>query len=121
MILVAFPCHAALPTSFDYIVVGAGTSGLVVANRLSEDPSVTVGIIEPGTDQRSNENVTDWTKFNLNFGTDLDWNYPTTTQFGLANRQLNLHQGKAWGGTSAINGEWLDIVAILPSLMPLLT
>ena len=91
--------------SYDYIVVGAGTAGLVVANRLSEDPSVTVAVIEPGTDQRNNVNVTGTDKFSLAFGTAIDWQYETAIQPDAGNRTLALHQGKAWGGTSTINGE----------------
>jgi choline dehydrogenase len=93
-----------LAESFDYIIVGAGTAGLVVANRLSEDPSVTVAVIEPGTDQRNNPNVTDTTKFTQAFGTPIDWYYVTTAQPGAGGRAIDLHQGKAWGGTSTING-----------------
>jgi len=95
---------AAVLDSFDYIIIGAGTSGLVVANRLSEDPSVTVAVIEPGADQRLNPNVTDIDKFSLAFDTPVDWSYVTTKQPGAGNRSLPLHQGKAWGGTSTING-----------------
>jgi choline dehydrogenase len=76
-----------------------------VANRLSEDPSVTVAVIEPGTDQRNNPNVTDWENFTLAFGTSIDWNYTSITQPGADNREIALHQGKAWGGTSTINGK----------------
>jgi choline dehydrogenase len=90
--------------AFDYIIVGAGTSGLVIANRLSENPRVTVAVIEPGTDQRNNPNVTEWTKFTAAFGTQVDWAYKTTPQPGAVDRVLGLPQGKAWGGTSTING-----------------
>lgn len=90
--------------SFDYIIIGAGTSGLVVANRLSEDPSVTVAVIEPGTDQRNNPNVTDPAKFTQAFDTPIDWHYMTIKQPGAGDREIDLHQGKAWGGTSTING-----------------
>lgn len=91
--------------SFDYIIVGAGTCGLAVANRLSEDPSVTVAVIEPGTDQRNNVNVTDPALFSAPFGSAIDWLYTTMPQSGAAGQTLQLHQGKAWGGTSTINGE----------------
>jgi choline dehydrogenase len=94
--------------SFDYIVVGAGTGGSVIANRLSEDPSVSVLVVEPGTDQRNNPNVSDWTLFESAFDTPIDWNYLSTAQPEAGNRQLALHQGKAWGGTSTINGGWLS-------------
>lgn len=97
-------CAGATILSFDYVVVGAGTSGLVVANRLSEDPSVTVVVIEPGTDQRNNPNVTGTDKLQAAFDTPIDWSYKTTIQPGAGNRELPLHQGKAWGGCSTING-----------------
>ncbi|KAK4445690.1 putative GMC oxidoreductase [Podospora aff. communis PSN243] len=88
----------------DYIIVGAGTAGLVLANRLSEDPSVTVTVIEPGADERNNINVTATDRFSLAFGTHIDWQYSTIPQPRANNRSLPLHQGKAWGGTSTING-----------------
>ncbi|PGH15606.1 hypothetical protein AJ80_05470 [Polytolypa hystricis UAMH7299] len=96
--------RAAAVDSFDYIIVGAGTAGLVVANRLTEDPSVTVGVIEPGTDQRDNPDVSDWRRASVPLGTAVDWNYTTTKQSGANDRELEANQGKAWGGTSAING-----------------
>jgi choline dehydrogenase-like flavoprotein len=94
----------ALAKSFDYVIIGAGTSGLVVANRLSEDPMVTVVVIEAGTDQRNNPNVTDPSNFTKAFGTSIDWQYKTKKQASAGNRELTVPQGKAWGGTSAING-----------------
>lgn len=103
---------AALPVagrSPDYVIVGAGTSGLVVANRLSEDPRVTVVVIEPGTDQRTNPNVTDTDKFQSAFNTEIDWAYPVIAQPEAGNQTLVLHQGKAWGGTSAINGKFISL------------
>jgi len=89
----------------DYIIVGAGTAGLVLANRLSEDPSITVTVIEPGLDERNNINVTGTDKFSLAFNTHIDWQYSTVNQTRANNRSLPLHQGKAWGGTSTINGQ----------------
>src|SRR5687768_9295178 len=79
----------------DYIIIGAGTAGLVLANRLSEDPSVTVTVIEPGTDERNNINVTGTDKFSLAFNTHIDWQYSTVKQPRANNRSLPLHQGKA--------------------------
>ncbi|KAK4245571.1 glucose oxidase [Corynascus novoguineensis] len=89
--------------SFDYIIIGAGTSGLVVANRLSENLSVTVAVIEPGTDQRNNSNVTS-TEFGKGLDTPIDWNYASIRQPNAGNRTFAMHAGKAWGGTSTING-----------------
>lgn len=90
--------------SFDYIIIGAGTSGLVVANRLSENASVTVAVIEPGNDERDNPNVTT-TVFGAGLNTPVDWVYSSVNQSRAGNRPFDLHAGKAWGGTSAINGK----------------
>ncbi|KAI1463290.1 putative GMC oxidoreductase [Daldinia caldariorum] len=89
---------------FDYVIAGAGTCGLVLANRLSEDPSVKVAVIEPGDDVRDNPNVTDVGGFLRAFGTEIDWQYTTTPQPGAGNRSIPFHAGKAIGGTSTING-----------------
>ncbi|KAK8022750.1 glucose oxidase [Apiospora rasikravindrae] len=82
---------------YDYVVAGAGTAGLVVASRLSADPSTSVLVIEPGGDERANPNVTSPLAFTVPFDA-------TTPQKHLANRSLEYHQGKAIGGTSTING-----------------
>lgn len=90
----------------DYVIVGGGTAGLVVANRLSEMPTVRVAVIEPGGDERSNPNVTLATGYiNMTaYNTAIDWAYQTVPQLGVNNTPLTYHQGKAIGGTSTING-----------------
>ncbi|KAI0200708.1 GMC oxidoreductase [Astrocystis sublimbata] len=89
---------------FDYIVAGAGTCGLVLANRLSADPNVRVAVIEPGDDVRNNINVTDPSLFTVPYNTSIDWLYSTTPQPAAGNRTIPWHAGKAIGGTSTING-----------------
>jgi choline dehydrogenase len=93
---------------FDYIIAGAGTCGLVLANRLSEDPKIRVAVIEPGGDVRDNVNVTDPGLFTVAFDTSIDWQYATTPQAAAGNRSLPWHAGKAIGGTSTINGTLRD-------------
>ncbi|KAI1484407.1 glucose oxidase [Biscogniauxia mediterranea] len=90
--------------AYDYVIAGAGTCGLVLANRLSEDPNVSVAVIEPGADVRNNPNVTDVSAFTVAFNTSIDWQYVTTPQPGAGNRSIAYHAGKAIGGTSTING-----------------
>lgn len=98
--------RATRPEGFDYVIVGGGTAGLVVANRLSETPTVRVAVIEPGGDERNNPNVTLASGYitMAAYNTPLDWAYQTVPQPGVNNKPLTYHQGRAIGGTSAING-----------------
>lgn len=106
LIILLLMLQASTPTaiSFDYVIAGGGTCGMVLANRLSEDPNITVAVIEPGEDVRNNPNVTDPGNFLVAFDTPIDWSYPSTTQPSAANRSFTFHSGKAIGGTSTING-----------------
>ncbi|KAI1661826.1 putative GMC oxidoreductase [Daldinia decipiens] len=103
LIFVALGAKAKCET-FDYVIAGAGTCGLVLANRLSEDPNIQVAIVEPGDDVRNNPNVTDVGAFLRALNTEIDWQYATTPQPGADNKSIPFHAGKAIGGTSTING-----------------
>lgn len=97
--------HRAGATDYDYIVVGGGTSGLVVASRLSEEPSVSVLVIEAGESVLNNPNVTDVNGYGYAFGTDIDYAYSTTPQTYANNASTTMRAAKALGGTSTINGK----------------
>lgn len=93
------------PLSPDYIIIGGGTSGLVVANRLSEDRSVQVLVLEAGDDLTADPRVNVpafWTSL---IGSDATWQFRTVPQPGLGGRSIRAPQGKALGGSSAVNGQ----------------
>ena len=94
----------AAAAEYDYIIVGGGTSGLVVANRLSEDYNVSVAVIEAGGVELYNSNITDTSKYGNAFSTSVDWQYESVPQTFAGNASQVLRAGKALGGTSNING-----------------
>ena len=94
---------------YDYVIAGAGTCGLLLANRLSADPDVTVALIEPGGDVRGNPNVTVITQWLSNQGSSIDWQYTSAPQANAGNQSLVYAAGKAIGGTSTINGKCLRV------------
>lgn len=92
-------------SSPDYIIIGGGTSGLVVANRLSEDPDVQVLVLEAGQDLSADPRVNVPAFFTTLMGSDAAWQYQSVPQPGLGGRVIREPQGKALGGSSAINGQ----------------
>lgn len=99
-------CFAAVAAaaSYDYIVVGGGTGGLVVANRLSENSGSSVLIVERGDTQLDNPNVYDPNSYGAAFGSSIDYAYQSTSQQYTGGNIQTLRAGKALGGTSTING-----------------
>ena len=86
----------------DYIIVGAGSAGCVLANRLSENPHTSVLLIEAGgADTRREIRVPlAWLKL---FKSEADWDYTTTPQAGLGGRRIYWPRGKVLGGCSSTN------------------
>jgi choline dehydrogenase len=89
---------------FDYVIVGGGTAGCLLANRLSADPNVNVLLVEAGgSDRRFWINVPVGYLYNMG-NPAVDWCYKTEADPGLNGRSLNYPRGKVLGGCSSING-----------------
>ena len=94
--------------TFDYIVIGSGSAGSLMANRLSADPAVSVCLIEAGPSDR---------QWPVNIKTAMpvgnifllpharyNWQHSLTGNAAVGGRQIGFPRGKLWGGSSAING-----------------
>jgi choline dehydrogenase-like flavoprotein len=94
--------------SFDYVIIGGGPAGLIVANRLSANPKITVAIIEAGGSVYNNPNVTALPKsiaeFSPGIGTSIDWSYTSAPQKYTANRTIPFTAGKALSGSTSLFG-----------------
>jgi choline dehydrogenase-like flavoprotein len=86
----------------DYVVVGAGSAGCVLANRLTEDPSVRVLLVEAGGKDRS-PNIKIPAGFAKQFHTKLDWDFATEPEPHCDGRSLYIPRGKSLGGSSSMN------------------
>ena len=90
--------------NFDYIIVGAGSAGCVLASRLTEDPRCTVLLLEAGP-----RDTDRWIHVPLGYGklfarTDINWAYESEPEPALNGRRIFTPRGKVLGGSSSING-----------------
>ncbi|KAG6848205.1 hypothetical protein H0H93_002317, partial [Arthromyces matolae] len=110
-LLIAAAMARCVVAATDYLIVGGGTAGesnprLVLANRLTEDPNVSVLVIEAGGNGLGNVNISDISLVGAAWGTDIDWAFPTQPNYYANNRVLSPGpRGKVLGGSSAINGD----------------
>ena len=91
------------PPCYDYVIVGGGTAGSVLANRLSADQSKQVLVLEPGPSPRGSVKVAAPVALTKLFFSKWDWSFESTPTEGTANRPIHLCRGKCLGGSSATN------------------
>ena len=89
-------------STYDYVIVGAGSAGAVLANRLTEDADVSVLLLEAGGEAEGDE-IDIPAAFPQLFKTKWDWNYETTEQKQLEGRRAYWPRMKALGGCSSMN------------------
>ena len=101
-----YPYKPVVDTEYDYIIVGAGSAGCVLANRLSEMPNATVLLIEAGEPDTKSDIHIPMAYFALQL-TEVDWKYKTVRQNNTCHlmygQQSAWPRGKVLGGTSSIN------------------
>jgi choline dehydrogenase-like flavoprotein len=89
---------------FNFIIVGGGTAGCVLASRLAErQPSLSILLIEAGPDVTNHPHVAKPSDNSLLIGSNVDWNDLTVPQQHLDNRQIYNGSAKALSGSVAIN------------------
>ena len=93
-----------MPHTVDYIVVGAGSAGCVLANRLSENGKYSVCLLEAGPPDRN-----PWIHIPIGYGKTmfhkkLNWGFYTDPDANMMGRKIYWPRGKTLGGSSSING-----------------
>lgn len=96
--------QASILANYDYVIVGAGPAGLVLANRLSEDTSINVLVLEAGPMDTRDASITLPSGVGSLVGSEYDWNLTTVAQTALDGNTRPLAQGHAVAGATIMNG-----------------
>ncbi|KDQ20130.1 hypothetical protein BOTBODRAFT_27544 [Botryobasidium botryosum FD-172 SS1] len=96
------PVEAVAAQEFDYVIAGGGTAGLVLAARLTEDPNVTVCVLEAGSDNLNEPEILIPHRMNIG-NPKIDWGFKTVPQLYADNQVAPWSRGKGLGGSSALN------------------
>ena len=91
------------PQFYDYVIVGAGSAGCVLANRLSEDPGTSVLVLEAGPLDRNLMIHVPAGVYHAHKNPAINWNYESEPEPHLDERNIDLPRGKVIGGSSSIN------------------
>jgi choline dehydrogenase len=97
------PARAQTPPDYDCIVIGAGSAGCVVANRLTARPELRVLVLEAGGPLSTDAAITTPGRWVSLIGSTFDWGYVTEPESGMNHRRITFPRGKVVGGSSAIN------------------
>ncbi len=93
-----------IQSPYDYVIVGGGLTGLTVAARLTENPNITVLVIESGFwESDRSADVSNLTHYGCVFGTAMDHRFATTNQTSDDRSQV-IRSGRGLGGSTLING-----------------
>ncbi|KAK4555824.1 hypothetical protein LTR86_007044 [Recurvomyces mirabilis] len=107
--------------SFDYVICGGGLTGLTVASKLTEDPNISVLVIEAGEDRHEDPRINDVRTYGHAFQTELDWNITSTPVVWQNNTGLPLVAGRMLGGSGSLNGaSWTKGPSSQYDLLPML-
>ncbi|KAF2234218.1 GMC oxidoreductase [Viridothelium virens] len=89
---------------YDYVIIGGGTAGLVVAARLTEDPNIKVAVIEAGKNRMDDKKISTPSNYPQLIGRpEYDWMMQSVPQPAAGNKTYSMPRGKVLGGSSAIN------------------